>query len=228
MTARTGPGNQHPRAAEPPWAYLSRGGDAVRRSVGHGGRRTNRSEATPVVRNVLGSLIALIGATAAVWSPFRPWYDGRHGAMSGSRTSSAASAARARHSSARLLPMAFAALVTLIGVALRSRALLVIAGLVVLGFTILWMVRQGQAAGELTAGVGRPGHGRRHRARRRRTAVARRADDARARPTGPPARIRRAPVRRRTLRPRRAGRTTTTSGAPSPAHADPRDASRRH
>lgn len=49
--------------------------------------------------------------------------------------------------------MAFAALLTLIGVALRSRALVTLAGLVVLGFTILWMVRQGQAASELTAGA---------------------------------------------------------------------------
>ncbi|MEV6568248.1 hypothetical protein [Streptomyces kronopolitis] len=107
-----------------------------------------------MVRNVLGSLIALIGATAAVWSPFRPWYDGRHGVdvriedlfhgLTGNGAALFGSL---------LLPMAFAALLTLIGVALRSRLLVTFAGLVVLGFTVLWMVRQGQAATELTAGA---------------------------------------------------------------------------
>ena len=113
-----------------------------------------------MVRNVLGSLIALIGATAAVWSPFRPWYDGRHG--SDVRIEDLFSGISGKSSElfgSVFLPMAFAALVTLIGVALRSRALLVIAGLVVLGFTILWMVRQGQASGELTTGSGGLGIG---------------------------------------------------------------------
>ncbi|MGW8972314.1 hypothetical protein [Streptomyces platensis] len=107
-----------------------------------------------MVRNVLGSLIALAGAAAAVWSPFRPWYDGRHGSdvriedlFNGVTRNSAALFGSV------LLPMAFAALLTLIGVALRSRGLVALAGLVVLGFTILWMVRQGQAASELTAGA---------------------------------------------------------------------------
>ncbi|WP_030813148.1 hypothetical protein, partial [Streptomyces sp. NRRL S-337] len=107
-----------------------------------------------MVRNVLGSLIALIGATAAVWSPFRPWYDGRHGSdiriedlFNGITPNSAALFGSV------VLPMAFAALLALIGVALRSRALVAVAGVVVLGFTILWMVRQGQAASELTAGA---------------------------------------------------------------------------
>ncbi|WP_348772230.1 hypothetical protein [Streptomyces sp. RPA4-5] len=107
-----------------------------------------------MVRNVLGSLIALAGAAAAVWSPFRPWYDGRHGSdvriedlFNGVTHNSAALFGSV------LLPMAFAALLTLIGVALRSRGLVALAGLVVLGFTILWMVRQGQAASELTAGA---------------------------------------------------------------------------
>ncbi|WP_328386207.1 hypothetical protein OHS81_20950 [Streptomyces sp. NBC_00400] len=107
-----------------------------------------------MVRNVLGSLIALAGAAAAVWSPFRPWYDGRHGSdvriedlFNGITRNGAALFGSV------LLPMAFAALLTLIGVALCSRALITVAGLVVLGFTILWMVRQGQATSELTAGA---------------------------------------------------------------------------
>ncbi|MFD9165754.1 hypothetical protein ACFVZ8_27780 [Streptomyces sp. NPDC059558] len=35
---------------------------------------------------------------------------------------------------------------------LRSRLLMALAGAVVLGFTVLWTVRQGQAAGSLTVG----------------------------------------------------------------------------
>ncbi|MFE4371444.1 hypothetical protein ACFRMN_24995 [Streptomyces sp. NPDC056835] len=100
-----------------------------------------------MVRNVLGSLLALIGAAAAVLSPFRPWYDGREASdypvtdlfngISGNGSGVLASLA---------LPFLFAALVTLFGVVLRSRALVALAGLVVLGFTVLWMVRQGQSA----------------------------------------------------------------------------------
>ncbi|MFD7287018.1 hypothetical protein [Streptomyces sp. NPDC059863] len=100
-----------------------------------------------MVRNILGSLLALIGAAAAVLSPFRPWYDGREGSdfpitdlfngISGNGSSVFVSLA---------LPFLFAALVTLFGVVLRSRALVGLAGLVVLGFTVLWMVRQGQSA----------------------------------------------------------------------------------
>ncbi|MFE3140804.1 hypothetical protein [Streptomyces scopuliridis] len=100
-----------------------------------------------MVRNILGSLLALIGATAAVLSPFRPWYDGREGSdypvadlfngISGNGSSVFVSLA---------LPFVFAALVTLFGVVLRSRALVGLAGLAVLGFTVLWMVRQGQSA----------------------------------------------------------------------------------
>lgn len=106
-----------------------------------------------MVRNALGSLMALIGATAAVWSPFRAWYDGRHGRdvrigdLFGGITPD-----KAELLGSLFLPMAFAGLVTLIGVLVRSRLLVALAGVVVLGFTILWMVRQGQAAGSLTAG----------------------------------------------------------------------------
>ncbi|MGW6567841.1 hypothetical protein [Streptomyces sp. NPDC054975] len=106
-----------------------------------------------MVRNVIGSVLALAGATAAVWSPFRAWYDGRHGSdyriddLFGGITD-----ARAEVIGSILLPFAFAALVTLLGVVLRSRLLVAFAGLVVLGFTILWMVRVGQVEGGLTVG----------------------------------------------------------------------------
>jgi hypothetical protein len=106
-----------------------------------------------MVRNVIGSILALAGATAAVWSPFRAWYDGRHGSdyrigdLFGGITD-----AKAEVIGSILLPFAFAALVTLVGVVFRSRLLVALAGLIVLGFTVLWMVRVGQAEGSLTVG----------------------------------------------------------------------------
>ncbi|MEU6945336.1 hypothetical protein ABZ957_08880 [Streptomyces sp. NPDC046316] len=106
-----------------------------------------------MVRNVIGSVLALAGATAAVWSPFRAWYDGRHGSeyriedLFGGITDTKADVI-----GSILLPFAFAALVTLAGVVFRSRLLVAFAGLTVLGFTILWMVRVGQVEGGLTVG----------------------------------------------------------------------------
>ncbi|MFF7155598.1 hypothetical protein [Streptomyces sp. NPDC008139] len=106
-------------------------------------------------RTVVGSLLALIGAAGAVWSPFRAWYGGRHG--SGIRVDDLFTGVGVTPDKAALLgslflPMAFAALLTLLGVLLRSRLTLALAALLVLGITILWMVRQGQASGSLTAG----------------------------------------------------------------------------
>ncbi|MGA5424639.1 hypothetical protein [Streptomyces lavendulocolor] len=104
-----------------------------------------------MVRNVIGSILALVGAAAAVWSPFHAWYDGRHGRdyrvadLFGGITR-----AEADLWTSIVLPFAFAALVTLVGLALRSRVLIALAGLIVLAFAILWMVRQGQAAGSLS------------------------------------------------------------------------------
>ncbi|MBM7436947.1 hypothetical protein [Streptomyces sp. HB132] len=104
-----------------------------------------------MIRNVLGSVVALVGAAAAVQSPFHSWYADRlgrdyrvqdlFGGITGVSSSVMGSV---------LLPFLFAALVTIVGVVLRSRWVVALAGLVVLGFTVLWMVRQGQAAGSLT------------------------------------------------------------------------------
>ncbi|MER7761820.1 hypothetical protein [Streptomyces sp. NPDC097619] len=108
-----------------------------------------------MIRNALGSLLGLVGATAAVWSPFRAWYDGRHG--SDYRIEELFSGAGITPDGAAvlgslLLPFLFTALLTLGAVLLRSRLLMALAGLVTLGTTILWMVRQGQAAGSLSVG----------------------------------------------------------------------------
>ena len=110
-----------------------------------------------MIRNLVGSVLALTGATAAVWSPFRAWYDGRHGRdYAIDELFTGITDAKAELIGSILLPFAFAALVTLVGVALRSRLLVALAGIVVLGFTVLWMVRVGQAEGSLVvSGDGR-------------------------------------------------------------------------
>ncbi|MFH8580457.1 hypothetical protein OHB11_22030 [Streptomyces zaomyceticus] len=106
-----------------------------------------------MIRNVAGSVLALAGATAAVWSPFRAWYDGRHGRdYAIDELFTGITDDRAELLGSILLPFLFAALVTLLGVVLRSRLLVAAAGVVVLGFTVLWMVRVGQAEGSLTIG----------------------------------------------------------------------------
>ncbi|MGW7228140.1 hypothetical protein [Streptomyces cyaneofuscatus] len=106
-----------------------------------------------MIRNILGSLVALAGAASAVLSPFRDWYDGRAG--QDYRVRDLFEGITATESGVLvsiLLPFLFAALLVIAGVVLRSRIAVALAGLVVLGFTILWMVRQGQAAGSLTVG----------------------------------------------------------------------------
>jgi hypothetical protein len=104
-------------------------------------------------RNIIGSVLALIGATAAVWSPFRGWYDGRRGrSYRVEDLFNGITMTRSDLAVSIMLPLVFAALVTIVGLVLRSRLLVAFAGLIVLGFTILWMVRQGQVAGSLVVG----------------------------------------------------------------------------
>lgn len=108
-----------------------------------------------MIRGVLGWLLALAGAAAAVWSPFRAWYGGRHGSdirLDDLFTSTGATAHDAALFGSLFLPMLFAALLTVLGLLLRSRVAVAAAGVIVLGFTALWMVRQAQATGSLTAG----------------------------------------------------------------------------
>ncbi|MFF3754598.1 hypothetical protein ACFYYH_29825 [Streptomyces sp. NPDC002018] len=109
-----------------------------------------------MVRNIIGSILALAAAAAAVLSPFLIWFDGRRGHdyrvadLFGGITSASSAVVVSL-----LLPFAFAALVTLVGLVLRSRLLVAAAGVIVLGFTVLWMVRQGQ----LSDGIGVNGDG---------------------------------------------------------------------
>ncbi|MEU0400433.1 hypothetical protein ABZ318_09280 [Streptomyces sp. NPDC006197] len=113
-----------------------------------------------MIRDTAGSVLALAGATAAVWSPFRAWYDGRPGRdYAIDELFTGITDAKADVLGSILLPFAFAALVTLVGVLLRSRLLVAVAGIVVLGFTVLWMVRVGQVEESLTLGTDGKGLG---------------------------------------------------------------------
>ncbi|NEE38638.1 hypothetical protein G3M53_76255, partial [Streptomyces sp. SID7982] len=104
-------------------------------------------------RNILGSVVALAGAASAVLSPFRDWYGGRVGHEYRVRDLfEGITPAESGVLVSVLLPFLAAALLVVLGVVLRSRLVVALAGLVVLGFTILWMVRQGQAAGSLVVG----------------------------------------------------------------------------
>ncbi|ROV65887.1 hypothetical protein D3105_24900, partial [Streptomyces globisporus] len=106
-----------------------------------------------MIRNVLGSVVALAGAASAVLSPFRDWYGGRAGHDYRVRDLfEGITPAESGVLVSILLPFLGAALLVIVGVVLRSRLVVALAGLVVLGFTILWMVRQGQAAGSLVVG----------------------------------------------------------------------------
>ncbi|MFJ6610442.1 hypothetical protein ACIQPT_09190 [Streptomyces sp. NPDC091289] len=106
-----------------------------------------------MIRNLLGSLVALAGAASAVLSPFREWYDGRVGRDYRVRDLfEGITATESGVLVSILLPFLAATLLVVVGVVLRSRLVVALAGLVVLAFTILWMVRQGQASGSLVVG----------------------------------------------------------------------------
>ena len=102
-------------------------------------------------RNFTGSVVALVGAAAAVFSPFRIWYNGRYGSayriqdLFTGITNSESDAA-----GSILIPFVVAALITVMGVLLRSRLLVMLAGVITIGFTVLWMVRVGMAAHTLS------------------------------------------------------------------------------
>ncbi|MFF5333542.1 hypothetical protein [Streptomyces sp. NPDC013181] len=106
-----------------------------------------------MIRNVLGAILALAGAAAAVLSPFRDWYDGRlgrHYRLGDLFTGAGVTGTPPGGLIGSLwLPFLCAAVVAVAGVVLRSRSLVAVAGIVVLGFTVLWMVRVFQTTDSL-------------------------------------------------------------------------------
>ncbi|MDX2919662.1 MULTISPECIES: hypothetical protein [Streptomyces] len=105
------------------------------------------------IRNTIGLILAVVGAAAAVWAPFRNWYEGRLGhdfRVWELFTGAGITDSGAGLFASMFLPLFVGALLTVLGVAFRSRLLVLIAGIITLGFAVLWMVRQAQAQGSLT------------------------------------------------------------------------------
>ncbi|MEV1006987.1 hypothetical protein [Streptomyces sp. NPDC049881] len=108
-------------------------------------------------RNTLGTVLAVLAAAAAIISVFFHWYgsrDGRLYKLTQLFTSEGITRSNANLLTGLFLVMLVAAAVTLLGLLLMSRWLVALAGLIVLGFTILWMVRQYQVSDNLTVGDG--------------------------------------------------------------------------
>lgn len=100
-----------------------------------------------MVRYMVGSLIALVGAAAAIRSPFRDWYGGVPGRDTGwyDLFTPTGPTGGAGLFGGLFLPMLVAAVLVVLGVVLRLRTPVVAGGVVALGITILWMVRQALA-----------------------------------------------------------------------------------
>lgn len=108
-----------------------------------------------MLRNVLGAVLALLGATLAVVSPFHDWYDGQAGRDY--RLRELFTAPGVESSPAGLLAgvapvMVVAALIALLAIVTRSRLLMALSGVTVLALTVLWLVRQHQTDSGLALG----------------------------------------------------------------------------
>lgn len=113
------------------------------------------------MRKLIGSVLAVLGAAATLVSPWQGWYGGRHGSTYKfwEVFGNGITVSRSGVTDSVFLVFLVAAVITVVGVLLRSGAVAVLGGVVALGFTVLWMVRQGQAAGELVVGGGGRGLG---------------------------------------------------------------------
>ncbi|MEU0099665.1 hypothetical protein [Streptomyces sp. NPDC006267] len=105
------------------------------------------------IRNTIGIILAVVGAAAALWAPFRSWYNGRVGRdfrVWELFTGAGVTDSGAGLFASMFLPLLVGAVLAVLGVVFRSRLLVLSAAIITLGFAILWMVRQGQAEGSLT------------------------------------------------------------------------------
>ncbi|MFL6115941.1 MAG: hypothetical protein ACJ786_32005 [Catenulispora sp.] len=104
------------------------------------------------MRNVVGGLLAVLGAAATLVSPWQAWYNGRHGSTYKFWEVFGTGVTDSRSGVMDSVFLVFLVLtaIAVAGVVVRSPVLVGLAGVIAFGFTILWMVRQGQAAGELT------------------------------------------------------------------------------
>lgn len=115
------------------------------------------------MRNVLGSVVALVGAAAAMISPFANW----HGGQSGLDLHLARLFTSAGPPGPGLpgllvnfmLPMLVAAVLVALGVLFRSRLPVALGGLLALALAVLWTFRMYGDVGELRFGAGGVGAG---------------------------------------------------------------------
>ncbi|WP_147255430.1 hypothetical protein [Streptomyces sp. PT12] len=108
-------------------------------------------------RKVLAPVLAGLAIAATIAGVFLNWYGGRHGwhfkwpQLFGGQ---GITGSDANLLTGMFFPFLIAGLIALAAILLRSASLMTVAGLLVLGFTILWMARQYQTAHSLTVGPG--------------------------------------------------------------------------
>jgi hypothetical protein len=116
-------------------------------------RTTGRTFARRVWRDTLGIVLAIAAAVGAIVAPLLDWYGDREGRdyrLTDLFSSDGISVDDAELFTGLFLPMLVAAVLLLIAVPLRWGWLMAVAALIVLGITILWMVRQYQVADSLS------------------------------------------------------------------------------
>jgi hypothetical protein len=111
-----------------------------------------------VSRRALGPVLAAAAALTALGSACVAWYDGRTGTGIRLRDLFAGLTPTAADLVGSLLvPLALAAVLAAAGIALRRRRLWALGGLITVATTVLWAVRQAQAATGLHSGAVGPG-----------------------------------------------------------------------
>ncbi|MBL1067477.1 hypothetical protein [Streptomyces sp. 7-21] len=110
----------------------------------------------------LGAILAIATAVTALASPFLDWYGDRNGRdykWWQLFTGDGITGESANLFTGLFLPMLAAAIIAIIAIPLRSATLMGLAGVLILGFTILWMIRQYQDNDALTIGENGLGEG---------------------------------------------------------------------
>ena len=105
-------------------------------------------------RRLIGLVLVVAAAVAAVWSAFVAWYGGREGSniRLGDLFNSITSNQSGTFESL-LIPLAVSAVLVLAGIVVWWRWLWALGGLVAIATPILWGVRQAQTAGGLHSGL---------------------------------------------------------------------------
>ncbi|MET2716858.1 hypothetical protein ABXV03_14090 [Streptomyces harbinensis] len=115
-----------------------------------------------MIRNVFGAVLAVLGAAAVLLGVFQDWYGSRTGRsfrITQLFTDVGITGDKAALFNGLFLVMLVAAVIAALALVFRSGWLAMLAAVLVLGFTILWMVRQYQIADSLTFGEGGLGWG---------------------------------------------------------------------